>query len=133
MSHSVFSDAYVTVTHDPAAGLFVYTRSTTPYPSVDLFRAHHAALAQALAPLTTEKPSLLFDIRAATPRNDAAFESEVTRAIGTLLSHFARCAFLVRTAVGVLQLRRLAATNGLPPEAVFTDETAARSYLTAHP
>jgi hypothetical protein len=133
MAHSVFSDDYVTVTHEPAVSLFVYARSTTPYPSVESFRAHHAALAAALAPLSSEKAGLLFDIRAATPRNDPAFEGEVTRAIGVMLSHFARCAFLVRTAVGVLQLRRLAAANGLPPEAVFTDEAAARRYLTAHP
>jgi hypothetical protein len=131
MIHSVFSDDYVTVTHEPEAGLYVYARTATPYPSMEALRAHHTALEDTLDALSTGADTLLIDIREATPRNDSAFESEITEAVGSMFAQFASYAFLVKTAVGSLQLRRLSSSNGIRAAAIFTDEAAARRYLAA--
>jgi hypothetical protein len=127
----IFEDAYVTATMEDDAGLLHYVRSATAYPSIELVRVEHQRMVNALASLEPGKLGLLIDVRAAPPRNDEAFETEMTRAVGTLLGHFRAHAFLVKTAVGSLQVRRLSASGGAPPGNVFSDEAAARAFLTA--
>ena len=92
-------------------------------------RAHYAEMLGVAATIAPEKLGLLFDVRAATPRNDEAFEKGVAKTVGTLLVRFRVHAFLVKTAAGNLQVRRLSATPGAPNTHVFTDEASALAFL----
>ena len=126
---TVFSDPYVLATLDPEAQLVRYMRTAVPFPELETVRAHHAAMAAAVAALTPAALALLIDVREAPPRNDQAFEDEMTRGVGGLLAVFKSHAFLVKTAVGSLQVRRLSATRGISTGATFSDEAAALKYL----
>ncbi|HEX3598039.1 MAG TPA: hypothetical protein VHU80_23175 [Polyangiaceae bacterium] len=125
----VFENAYVTATLQPDASLVRYVRSAMAYPSIEQVQKEHREMLHAMAALEPETLGLLIDLRVAPPRNDEAFESEVTRVVNPLLSRFRAHAFLVRTAVGTLQVRRLSTSNGIPPNNVFSDEAAAMAYL----
>ncbi|HVW29724.1 MAG TPA: hypothetical protein VHC69_30380 [Polyangiaceae bacterium] len=131
-SGTLYSDEYATAAMEPKQGVIRYARTATPFPSLDDMRAHYAALLRTMTGIEPEKLALLLDLRAAPPRNDAAFETEAARAVGTLAGPFRVHAFLVKTAVGSLQVRRLSANNGTPAKQVFTDETAALAFLTAN-
>jgi hypothetical protein len=125
----ILSDLYVTAALEPDSGLVWYTRSAVPYPSVDVLRAQHEKLSEAVTALAPERLALVIDVRDAPPRNDEAFEKEVTRAVTPLLMRFRAYAFLVKTAAGSLQVRRLSTSSGAPTNAIFTDERAARNFL----
>jgi hypothetical protein len=126
---TLHSDPYVTAVLETESDLLLYTRSDVGYPTLDALRAQHATLTATLATMAPEKLALLIDLRAAKARNDPAFENEITSTVGPMFSRFRACAFLVKTAVGSLQLRRLSTASGAPANAVFTDEAAAREYL----
>ena len=128
-SNTLFADDYAVATLDAESDLLRYARTRTAYPTIDTMRAHYAELIRIAGTVHTEKMSLLFDVRAAPPRNDEAFETEVAKIVGTLLGRFRAHAFLVKTAAGNLQVRRLSATGGAPPSHVFTDEASALAYL----
>lgn len=128
-SRVLYSDEYVTVTLDSRIGLVRYSRSPTPYPSLDVMREHSEKTSAAFRSVSTGNLGLLVDIRAAPPRNDDAFEAEVTRALSGLVSRFRAHAFLVKSAVGKLQARRLATSRGDTPDSVFSDEAEALSHL----
>jgi hypothetical protein len=128
-STTLFADEYAVATLDTGSDLLRYARTRTPFPTIDRMLAHYTELIRIAGTIDTEKLSLLFDVRAAPPRNDKAFETEVAKIVNTLLGGFRAHAFLVRTAVGNLQVRRLSATNGAPPSHVFTDEASALAYL----
>ena len=128
---TIHSDPYVTAVLDTDSALLVYTRTDVAYPTLDALRAQHATFIETLTKMSPEKLALLIDLRAAKARNDQAFEAEITRVVGPVFLKFRACAFLVKTAVGTLQLRRLSTSSGAPANAVFTDETAARDYLAA--
>ena len=128
-SKTLFADDYAVATLDDDSGLLRYARTATAYPTIERMRAHYAELTRVLATFDPEKHCLLLDVRAAPPRNDEAFETEVATTVGSLLVRFRAHAFLVKTAVGNLQVRRLSATRGAPETRVFTDEATALAYL----
>jgi hypothetical protein len=127
---TVFSDEYATAAIQPSTGVIRYARTATPYPTIEHMRLHYAAIGRAVEGVETGKHALLFDLRAAPPRNDPVFETEAARIVGALVGSFRAHAFLVRTAVGNLQVRRLSGNNGTPANQVFTDEAAALAFLT---
>jgi hypothetical protein len=83
----------------------------------------------ALGRLPLKNMKLLVDVREAPPRNDPAFEREVTKVIGAIISKFAGHAVLVKTAVGVLQVQRLERARQADAAAVFQNEADAFKYL----
>jgi hypothetical protein len=125
----LFADDYVQVTLDPKRGLVTYKRTSRPYQSIDEMRAVHRNMAAPLVKLSPKGLVLLFDVRDAPPRNDANFEAEVTKAISEFLPGFRAHAFLVRSAVGRLQVRRLATSRGDSPSSVFSSEPEALAHL----
>ena len=132
MSRVLFADDHVTVAYDEAHGLVRYTRSAKAYASIDEMTASHDKLAAALpAFFPTSGLKLLIDVRQAPPRNDEAFEAQVTRLLVTFIQRFSAHAFLVKSAVGRLQTQRLARDRGETHPAVFDDETAALRHLGA--
>jgi hypothetical protein len=128
-AQALVSDDFVTATLDVDAKLMHYARTSAPFPSVDAMRAHHTRMIEVMTAHEPEKLGLLVDVRAAPPRNDDAFESELTRAVWPLLDRFKAYAFLVKTAVGTLQIRRLSTSSGIPTGNVFSDHAAAVAYL----
>jgi hypothetical protein len=132
VSRILFADDHVTVAYDEAHGLVRYTRSGKPYASIDEMTASHDKLVAALPPFfPTSGLKLLVDVRPAPPRNDEAFEAQVTRLLVTFIQRFSAHAFLVKSAVGRLQTQRLARDRGETHPAVFDDETAALRHLGA--
>lgn len=129
MSRTLHADDYVTVTLDETRRVVHYRRSSAPFPSLEQLRAVNAELAAAVSRVAPESLSILIDVRDAPPRNDEAFEAEVTRAMGTVVSRFRAHAFLTKTAVGGLQIRRLTAARGVSPHVVFSDESEALAHL----
>jgi hypothetical protein len=71
------------------------------------------------------------DMRAGPMRNDPEFERAVGPINRDLFQGYGRVAILVRTAVGRLQVQRVAKANGNSDPHVFTDEDAALAYLRA--
>jgi hypothetical protein len=129
LSRVLFADAQITLVFDEARGLLRYTRSGEPFPSVADVAASHEKMAGALPPFLPTGLKLLIDVRAAPPRNDDAFEAEITRTIATFIGRFSAHAFLVKSAVGRLQTQRLARSRGDEHPSVFDDEQAALRHL----
>jgi hypothetical protein len=125
----LFADDYVELTHDTARGLVRYRRTSRPFPSIDVMRAVHGKLSGTLPGATQRPLALLIDVRDAPPRNDAGFESEVTRSMSDFFAAFRARAFLVKSAVGKLQVRRIAASQGGSPGSVFSNESEALEFL----
>ncbi len=73
--------------------------------------------------------SMLVDVRDAPMLSNAGLEIEAAKVIDAMASEFERSALLVRTAVGALQVRRIARTNPFRLE-IFEDEATALAYLT---
>jgi hypothetical protein len=129
MLRSIHADDYLTVTLDTDTRLVRFTRNAQPYATIDEVRTQHAALTKMLAGISSKSHALLIDLRAAIPRNDSAFEAEISRIVVLVVGAFRKHAFLVKTAVGSLQVRRMSAANGTTPEATFSSEAEALAYL----
>jgi hypothetical protein len=71
---------------------------------------------------------LLVDLRAASPRNDPAFEADIVKLRRKLCGGGQKVAILVCTAMGALQVKRHMREDGFAVE-VFTQEAAALAYL----
>jgi hypothetical protein len=75
--------------------------------------------------------SVLVDVRDAPMLANDGLEIEAAKVIDAMASDFERSALLVRTAVGALQVRRIARTNHFRLE-LFEDEAMALAYLTGN-
>jgi hypothetical protein len=131
-SRTLFADDYAATTLEAENGLLRYVRTATPHPTIERMRAHFAEVRRVVNAVELDDLVLLLDVRAAPPRNDEAFEAEVGKIIAALLGRFQAHAFLVKTAVGNLQVRRLSATGGSSANHVFTDEASALAFLMQH-
>jgi hypothetical protein len=129
MSRVLHADAHVRITVDEATRIVHYVRSDVPYPSLETLREIHEAVKHEFEQLPAGKLALLVDVRAAHPRNDAAFESETQRALGTIMGRFVARASIVKSAVGRLQVTRLSKSRGDDQMAVFTSEPEALAFL----
>jgi hypothetical protein len=132
MPRVLFSDAYVTVTLDDARGLVRYTRSRQPFATLDDLRGSHTAMVAALPASIPPGFKLLIDVREAPPRNDEAFERELTPLLAQFMQPFAARAVLVRSAVGRLQVQRLSRAYDARPQ-IFDDEGKALQHLGVTP
>jgi hypothetical protein len=126
---TLLADPLLTVSVEEARGLVRYQRTRLPLPSLEEMRALHERMAEALRGLPLKELKLLVDVRDAPPRNDPAFESEVTRILNSIISKFAAHAVLVRSAVGLLQVQRLERERNASGAAVFANEEAALRHL----
>ncbi len=126
----LFADDHVTVAYDEAHGLVRYARTARPYATIDEMTASHEKLVAALPAFFSKTGlKLLVDVRQAPPRNDDAFEVQVTRLLVTFMQRFSAHAFLVKSAVGRLQTQRLARSRGEGAPSIFDDEAAALRHL----
>lgn len=127
MSRVLFENAIVVLRLED--GYIRYTRTTTPYASLEEVRTIHRRIAEVATPLANETTGFLFDVRAAPSRNDDGFEEEILPILTELTSHFKRHATLVRSMVGRLQVQRMARKRGDRGSPVFSDEQAAIDYV----
>jgi hypothetical protein len=74
---------------------------------------------------------LLVDSREA-PRADPELESALSGSMNPLMKQFACVAVLIKTPIGILQMRRLLRGWNTPAE-VFSDEAEATIWLMRHP
>ena len=108
-------------------GIVRVRRTARAFDSADVARAQYQALIARLRSLAPRR--LLSDLRGAPPaRNDPEFERAGDELRSGIKALGARTAFLVRSAVGVLQVNRLAREIGAEVH-VFRDEREALAYL----
>lgn len=115
------------VTVDDATRVVRATRTSTPYTSEAELEESMRALRGKLTP-DRGRLGLLLDLRESPFRNDDPFETTVARFRAELFRGWAAIATLVRTAVGSLQVRRLAREDGSDMH-VFAGEDEALAYL----
>ena len=115
---------------DKARGLVQYTRSAKPLANIDDATTMFRGLVSSSLGIDRRELALLSDIRLAPGRNDDAFESAVASFRNELFRGFCKCAALVRTMAGKLQVRRLNGTVETSVD-VFDDEAAALAFLGA--
>lgn len=115
------------VTLDDAARVVRATRTTTPYTGEAELADSMRTLRSQLTP-DRARLGLLLDLRQSPFRNDDAFEATVARFRAELFGGWAGIAAVVRTAVGSLQVRRLARQDGSDMH-VSADEAEALAYL----
>jgi hypothetical protein len=126
-------NAYFRIVTDPARGLVRIVRSSEAMPRDEgAVRRAFSELFEPLGKLAGYKKALI-DLRNGPPgRNDDEFERASRSAQTELIRSFSRVAFLVRSAVGKLQVRRLALGGGANRN-VFLDEQEALRYLAEEP
>jgi hypothetical protein len=124
----IHRSAYFVMRYDQARRLVVLTRSSEPYPSLEVLRETFAHMDAAVAHIWRQKTYLLIDSRKSPARNDPAFEAEFARLRKHFLRDLQKVATLVTTAVGVLQVARHMRRDEMPV-GVFTDVAEALAYL----
>jgi len=124
---SLFLSDYFQATLFPETEFLLLVRTARALDSPPEVEHAYAAVADELVRWRGNR--LLFDLRLSPATNDPELEKSMQPHIGRVLSAMARWAFLVRTAVGGLQVRRLAREQGTILRQVFHDEQAARAYL----
>jgi hypothetical protein len=124
---------HYTVDRDSGRQLFIYTRTAVPLPVND--PALHAPALQVLRSIDRNQWSLLLDVRLAPMRDaaDETSESALRSQVAPLMQGFRRQAVVVRTAVGALQVARMARASSPQGggEEVLRDYDEAVAWLTA--
>lgn len=122
---------YVVVHVDDVQHLVRVRRTSVPYPSVESIEAHFDELIGLFGSRQLERYRCLVDVRDATGRNDDGFERVMGRYRPQLFGRFARAAMIVKTAIGEMQVGRMAREHGGPTIEVFRDEAEALRALGA--
>jgi hypothetical protein len=125
----LFEHPLLRVTLDRAAGIVRYERTEQPWPSIDDVRRVHDRFFEVVFSMPQGAYALLLDVRRAPPRNDDEYESVIGGYMDRLIRHFRKCALLVKTAAGRLQVLRLERHAKRPAAAVFLDEAEALAHL----
>jgi hypothetical protein len=121
----VYKSAFMRVALD--GDLLRVVRSSEPFESVEHVRAEFGAIMAALDHLDLGSLRVLTDLREAPLRNDPEFE-KAAKDFRELSKRAKKWAVLVRTAIGALQLNRLARGENRQDH-VFDDEAEARAFL----
>ena len=124
----VFANEHWTLDRHPDHPLLIVRRTPALYRSIPALTKAFDELDAALNGCNRSRFSLLIDLREAIGRNDPDFE-RATKGHPRRLTHgFIRAAVLVRTANGMLQVKRAAAGIGDWSHA-FSNEAEAMAYL----
>jgi hypothetical protein len=124
----ILRSAHWVVDDDPERRIIRATRTEVPYADVAEAVRVLEELRSAFEQTAIGARALLIDVRAGPARNDDDFEAAVGRASPLLLKNFVAVAYVVRSAAGRLQVRRMAsAGRGLGD--AFLDEGEAIAYL----
>jgi hypothetical protein len=124
----VLQNEFVTITHDADTSVIVFKRNGMPIPFGEDSARVHARIEAALSAFDPKCTGILFDMRDAPLKSDEVYQQGAKRLRARLVAKFPVCAELVRTAVGKLQMARLAREQGEQSNAFFS-EVEARAYL----
>lgn len=127
----LFEHPLLRVTLDATAGVVRYERTDLRFESIADVKRVHDAFFEVAFELPRGTYALLLDVRLAPPRNDPEYEAAIAGYMDRLMRHFRKCALLVKTAAGRLQVMRLEARSKRPAAAVFFDESEALAHLAA--
>ncbi len=125
-----FKSEYYNVEVEATQRLVRIKRLPTNFPSADEMARGHKELLRAIAPYVGFK--LLLDVREGPARSDPEYEVGASQMRKQIVTRFERAAVLVRSAVGRLQVQRLAKDDGVALQ-VFQDEKAALEHLRIWP
>lgn len=131
MAQIILENEYFRLSIDDPDGIVRYTRSALPFPSGKAATDSLHQMLDATRRLSRHRYSLLTDVRAAPGRNDAEFEQALGTLRHQLFDGFKKQATLVRTAVGRLQVERLAREHRTASAQAFESEEEAVAYLLA--
>ena len=125
------STAYFTFAHDGARRLVCLARTAQRFELDDIEGALSAMIpALTAAGLEPAGLRLLVDLRDGPARNDPAFEAKMNQLMQDFMMRFQKYAVLVRSAVGALQVTRLARPWAEALEgSIFRDEASALAFL----
>ena len=104
-------------------------RTPEPFATIADVDGGFAPIHAAMAGVVRRSHGLLVDTRLGPARNDPEFERALEPHRRRTFAGFGRAAVLVQTAVGRLQVQRLARVDGFGETRVFDDEAAAMAYL----
>lgn len=127
----LFRSPQLIVTREESGRVIRARRTASPFGSAADMYAVEAQFLRALPIRDRFAVSVLVDVRDAPMLANDALEIEAVKVIDAMASEFERSALLVRTAVGALQVRRIARTNSFRLE-LFEDEAMALAYLTGN-
>lgn len=119
---------HLVVTVDDAARIVTRTRTADRFDSIEEVVSSYEQVVSALDQIDRTRHAQLVDVRLAPARNDPQFEAVVQRYHPALYRGFRANAVLVQSAVGKLQIKRMADVSGVLSSA-FTDEDEARRFL----
>lgn len=124
----IFANQHLKVLADPVERLVRVVRSSIPFETVDEITTGWSEVSRSFDRVGRTGLCVLMDLRGGPARNDPAFESTVTAALVGVRRGLLRIAVLVRTAVGGLQVRRIARASGAE-EFITSSEPEALEYL----
>lgn len=125
----LFRSTHLIVIREESGRVIRARRTATPLVSVADIYAVESQFLRAVPMRDRFAVSVLVDVRDAPMLSKDGLEIEAAKVIDAMASEFERSALLVRTAVGALQVRRIARTNPFRLE-LFEDEAMALTYLT---
>lgn len=125
----LFRNSHLIVIREEGGRVIRARRTPTPFASATDMYAVQAQFLKIVPVRDRFAVGVLVDVRDAPMLANDGLEIEAAKVIDAMASDFERSALLVRTAVGALQVRRIARTNPFRLE-LFEDEAAAIAYLT---
>ncbi len=127
----LFRGTHLVVTREESGKLIRARRTPTPFASVADMYSVEAQFLRTIPMRERFGIAVLVDVRDAPMLSNDGLEIEAVKVIDAMASEFERSGLLVRTAVGALQVRRIAKTNSFRLE-LFEDEAMAVAYLTGN-
>jgi len=126
---SVENTVYWQLSIERERDLVRLTRTEVPYEEMSEIGPSFSSIDRALIEIDRKRFDLLLDLRQGPRRNDIDFETHIDRHRRALLGSFRRTALIVKTAAGLLQVKRHLQQDGIARGAVFMSEEQALEYL----
>ena len=123
-TETLWTDVEATLTIDRSEGVVRFVRTTQSLPELPVLRARMLEMLEILDRLPRARLGLLVDARQAIGRSDDDFEAAMSELRPRLFAEFRRIGVLVRSAVGRLQVQRLARTDGIVDRLLVTSDEA---------
>jgi hypothetical protein len=127
---TLWASVEATLTIDRAEGVVRFVRTTQGLPALPELRARMLEMLAVLDRQPRAELGLLVDTRQAIGRSDDDFEAVMNELRPRLVGGFRRIGVLVKTAVGRLQVQRLARTDRIIDRLLVTgDEAEALAWV----
>jgi len=125
MKYKLLSSAHWFMEESIAQRVVMLRRTALPFGSLDELSSANQEVVRLIRP-EHRAWGIVVDMRQAPPRNDPSFESAMRGLRDAVEERFARTAVLLGTAVGLLQVTRLAREDGATSLATQSEAEALR-------